>query len=110
MNKQDKDLLNKLDAIQCTTALLDQALAEILDVSTSYLSQIRRRIEVSSAIRIKIRCLIKTLKMYQRGKSIPIFKRHLGESMADFRVRRKKLIKSFKSAFEVILNTVDHKE
>jgi len=105
----DTELLEKLDAVQRTTAILDCDLAEIIGASPSYLSAIRRRVRVSSHMRPRIKYVIKTLTLYQKPSAVPIFRKHLAESTQQFKKRRKKLVTCFKEAYMSILEAIDKK-
>lgn len=105
--KVDESLLNKLDDAQRATAISNQDLAHILDITPSYLTVLRRRLQVSARLRRKFEYVIKTLLTYQKDNNRPIFEKGFRESVAAYKHRRAKLVASFKSAFTIILTNLN---
>ena len=105
----DRELIEELDAIQRITGVLDCDLSEILGITSSYLSVTRRRVKMSSFVKPKVEYVVKTLQLYQKSANKPIFRKHLAESTTQYKIRRKKLVSSFKEVFQSILENVDKK-
>lgn len=103
-------LLRDLDDIQRRTAIKNCDLAIVLSVTPSYLTVTRSRMQVSDFMFPKIKHLISTLDLYQKRSDEPLFIKYHGESDEQFRARRAKLIASFKSAYELILDNLENKK
>ena len=103
-------LLNDLADIQRRTAIKNCDLAGILDVTSSYLTVTRFRVQISQYMFPRIKQLISTLNYYQKRSKDPLFKKYFRETDQEFRTRRYKLIASFKSAYNIIFDSLENKK